>query len=103
MPSFDLEFILNDLFKHLLVNMTSTFIDTCDEEYMEDPILWAEKMDAQWVIWFKQCEPPTNDQVIQINLGDEQNPKSIFMSENKDQAELQNSIELIRKYMDVLA
>lgn len=60
-------------------------------------------MDAQLEIRFKQQEPPTDDQVIQVNIESDQDPKHIFISKNLDQNELQNLIELVREYMDVFA
>ena len=30
----------------------------------------------------RQREPPTEDKVIQVNLGNQDNPKPIFISEN---------------------
>lgn len=38
-----------------------------------------------------------------MTMGIDQDPKSIFMSKNLDQCELQNLIELIREYMGVFA
>lgn len=67
------------------------------------PLACAQNMDAQLEIRFKQQEPPTDDQVIQVNIESDQDPKHIFISKNLDQNELQNLIELVREYMDVFA
>jgi len=39
--------------------------------------------------------------VTQINLGDEANPKPIFMSESLSPFEKEDLIQLIREYIDV--
>lgn len=41
------------------------------------------------------------DQVIQISMDDDQNPKPILMSKNITSKELQGLIELIRECVDV--
>lgn len=58
-------------------------------------------MDAQWELWFEQHESPMEDQVIQISMDDDQNPKPILMSKNITSKELQGLIELIRECVDV--
>lgn len=52
--SHDFELSLNDLFKHLSVNMTFSSRDTNDKECEVNPLLWAQK----WEIQFEQREPP---------------------------------------------
>jgi len=47
-----------------------------------DTDLWIEHLNTLWDIHFEQREPPTEDKVTQINLGDEANPKHIFISES---------------------
>ena len=44
---------------------------------------------------------PTEDRVIQINLGDEANPKLIFISESLSPPEKEDLIRLVREYIDV--
>ena len=43
---------------------------------------WAQQLDLQWEKRFEQREPPTEDRVIQVDLGSRDHPKSIFISEN---------------------
>jgi len=42
---------------------------------------WIKHLNTLWNIRFEQRELPTEDKVTQINLGDEANPKPIFISE----------------------
>ena len=54
-----------------------------DEEMIQsdtDPCI--KHLNTLWDIHFEQREPPTEDKVTQINLGDEANPKPIFISES---------------------
>lgn len=67
------------------------------------PQAWALRMDAQWELRFEQHKPFMEDQVIQINIGDNKNLKPIFMSKNLDQNELQSLIGLVREYMNAFA
>jgi len=50
---------------------------------------------------FEQCELPTEDKVTQVNLGDEANPKLIFISESLSSSEREDLIQLIRENIDV--
>ena len=52
---------------------------------------------------FEQREPPTEDKVVQINLGDEANPKPIFISEGLSPYEKKDLISLVQEYIDVFA
>ena len=45
---------------------------------------------------FEQREPPTEDKVTQVNLGDEANPKPIFISESLSPSEKEDLIQLIQ-------
>jgi len=54
-------------------------------------------------IRFKQREPPTEDKVTQTNLGDEANPRPIFISEILSPSEREDLISLVREYIDVFA
>jgi len=51
---------------------------------------------------FEQWEPPTQDKVIQVNVGDQAHPKLFFVSESLSPIEKQDLIFLIRVYIDVL-
>jgi len=46
---------------------------------------------------------PTKDKVTLVNLGDEANPKPIFISESLLPFEKEDLIKLIREYIDVFA
>lgn len=39
----------------------------------------AQRFDTQLVMWFEQYEPLIENQVVKVELGNEQNPKSIFI------------------------
>src|SRR3954464_670661 len=56
-----------------------------------------------WDIRFEQCEPPTDDAWIQVNMGDEANPKPIYISDTLSSSEKDDLIALIREYIDVFA
>ena len=51
-----------------------------EEMIQSDTDPWIKHLNALWDIHFEQREPPTEDRAIQINLGDEANPKPIFIS-----------------------
>jgi len=58
------------LFKNLSVNMT--LINRLEhEEAIEtfDAKPWAQQLDFKWEKRFKQCKLPTEDKMIQVNLG----------------------------------
>ena len=38
---------------------------------------WIKHLNTLWDILFEQYEPPTEDKVTQINLGDKANPNPI--------------------------
>jgi len=52
---------------------------------------------------FKQHEPPIEDKMTQINLGDEANHKPIFISESLSPSEKEDIIQLIWEYINVFA
>jgi len=52
-----------------------------EELIQSDSDSWIKHLNTLWATRFEQCEPPTEDKVTQVNLGDEANPKSIFISE----------------------
>jgi len=51
-----------------------------------------------WTVW-----PPTEDKVVQINLGDKINPKPTFISEILSPSKKEDLIHLIQEYIDVFA
>jgi len=92
------------LFKNISVNMTS--IDQLEhEEAIEifDAEPWAQQLDLQWEKRFEQREPPTEDRIIQVNLGSQDHPKPISISENLSLTEREELIALVREYIDVFA
>jgi len=50
------------------------------EPFNTDP--WAQQLHLQWEKCFEQYNPPTEDKVIQINMGDQTHPKLISISES---------------------
>jgi len=58
-------------------------------------------LNTLWDIRFEQHESPTEDKVTQINLGDEANPKPIFISKNLSPPEKEDLIYLVREFIDV--
>ena len=75
---------VGNLFGELSVYMVSTsHLEDNDEEMIQsDTYLWIKHLNTLWDTRFEQREPPTEDKVAQINLGDEANPKPIFISES---------------------
>jgi len=76
----DSDVSVGTMFENLTVNMTSSSQLEQAEATDEEP--WAQQLDFQWKKWFKQREPPTEDKVIQVNLGSQDHPKPIFLSES---------------------
>ena len=76
-----------------------------DDEELEpfDNEPWAQQQDLQWEMHFVQREPPTEDEVVQINMGDETNPKPIFVSQSLSQPEQEELVVLLHEYIDVFA
>ena len=58
------------------------------EKFDTEP--WAQQLDLQWEKWFEQREPPTEDRVIQVNLGSQDHPKPISTSESLSLIEEKN-------------
>ena len=56
-----------------------------------------------WDVHFEQREPPTEDKITQINLGDKANPKPVFISESLSYSEKEDLLSLVREYIDVFA
>ena len=64
---------------------------------------WIKLINTLWDIHFEQCESLTENKVIQINLRNEANPKTIFISESLSPPEKEDLISLVREYIDVFA
>lgn len=62
---------------------------------------WIRQINALWDTHFKQRELPTKDKQFQVNLGNETNPKPIFINENLSSFEREDIIQLIGDYIDV--
>ena len=58
-------------------------------------------MNTLWDIRFEQCEPPTEDKVVQSNLGNEDIPKPIFISESLSPSDKEDLIRLIQGYIEL--
>lgn len=63
----------------------------------------VKHLDAQWNMCFEQHEPPTDDMVVQVSMGDETNSKPIFISESLSYNKKEDLITFICEYTDVLA
>ena len=71
------------VFKKLFANMTSFSQAEQDEDiepFDVDP--WAQQFDLQWEKRFEQHEPPTEDKLIQVDVGDQARSKLISTSES---------------------
>jgi len=77
--------------------------DENEEMIQSDTDPYIKHLNALWDTHFEQCEPPTEDWVIQINLGDEANLKPIFISESLSPPEKEDLICLVRECIDVFA
>ncbi|MFG1569962.1 hypothetical protein ACDT16_13845, partial [Staphylococcus aureus] len=76
---------IGQAFKEVLsVNMASADPPIEEDQLMEffEDEPWAQRLGSQWEMRFEQREPPTMDQVVQIDLGTESSPKPIFISES---------------------
>ena len=87
------------------MNVVSTsHLEDKDEEMIQsDTDPWIKHLNTLWDTRFEQREPPTEDKVAQIYLGDEANPKPIFISESLSRSEKEDLISLVREYVDVFA
>ena len=83
--------------------LTSHSEDGDEEIIQADTDPWIKHLHTLWDIRFEQCEPPTEDKVTQINLGDEVNPKPIFISESLSPSGEEELISLVRENIDVFA
>ena len=61
------------MFENLTVNMTLS--SQLEPTEATDEESWAQQLDLQWKNRFEQREPPTEDKVIQVNLGSQDHPK----------------------------
>ena len=93
------------MFKSLMANMATTdYLENDEDDQLPSyPDHWIQHLNSQWDVRFEQREPPTEDKVLQVNMGDETNPKHIFISENLSPLEKEDLILLIREYIDVFA
>ena len=89
------------MFENLTVNMTSSSQLEPAEATDEEP--WAQQLDLQWEKRFELRDPPTEDKVMQVNLGSQDHPKPIFISESLSLTERKELIILVREYIDVFA
>jgi len=69
------------------------------EPFDTDP--WAQLLDLQWEKHFEQRDLPTEDKVIQIDVGDQTHRKLISISESLLTTEEQDLISLIKEFIDV--
>jgi hypothetical protein len=84
--SWDSDTSIGDAFRTLSVNMVAVnHLEVETEDQIKDLIRpnddpWVKHLETLWDIRFEQRDPPTEDQVVQINLGNDENPKPIFIS-----------------------
>jgi len=64
---------------------------------------WAQQLDLQWEKRFEQREPPTEGRMIQINLGSQDHPKPISISEGLSLTEREDLIALVWEHINVFA
>ena len=79
--SFNSDVSVGTLFEPISVNMASTQPEPDDDEIelidtKNDP--WIRHLNMLWDIRFEQRELPTDDALLQVNMGDEANPKPIY-------------------------
>ena len=69
-------------------------VDTFESEELiqSDSDSWIKHLNTLWDTRFEQRKPPTENKVAQINLGDEVNPKPIFISESLSSFEKEDLI-----------
>src|SRR5438270_7132891 len=75
--SFSSDVSVGTLFEPVSVNMVSAQPEPDDDEIElinteDDP--WIRHLNTLWDIRFEQREPPTDDALLQVNMGDEANP-----------------------------
>jgi len=71
------------VFKNLSANITYISQVKQDEDiepFDTDP--WAQQLNLQWEKFFKQHKSPTEDKVVQVDVGDQACPKLISISKS---------------------
>src|SRR5436190_62627 len=108
--SWESDVSIGGLFEGLSINMVSAspledLEDMeCDDSLLEDDDdPWIRHLNILWDIRFEQREPPTDDKLVQIDLGDGVTPKPIFVGEGLSPSERGDLIKLIQEYIDVFA
>ena len=92
------------VFKNLFANMASISQVEQDEGIESfDADSWAQQLDLQWKKHFEQHKSLTEDKVVQVDVGDQGNPKLISISESLSPDLRQNFFSLIQEYLDVFA
>src|SRR5204863_6478889 len=104
--SFNSDVSVGTLFEPVLVNMVSAQPEPDDDEIElidteDDPRI--RHLNMLWDIRIEQREPPTDDALLQVNMGDKANPKPIYISDTLSQDEKADLIALTREYIDVFA
>jgi len=96
--SWDSNVSISNLFRELSVYMISAsqLEDRGEEMIQADTDPWIRHLNTLWDMRFEQREPPTEDKVAQIKLGDEANPKPIFISEILSSSEKEDLISLVQ-------
>ena len=97
----DSDISIGGMFENLTANMTSSSQLEPAEATDEEP--WAQQLDLQWEKRFELRKPPTEDKVMQVNLGNQNYPKPIFISESLSLTEKEELIILVKEYIDVFA
>ncbi|ONK80588.1 uncharacterized protein A4U43_C01F19510 [Asparagus officinalis] len=88
---------IRTVFRALMANMTSASpMENQEDDQLplfDDPL--SRQVGIQWEHRFEQRESPTDDKVIQVNMGDEINQKPIFISDSLSPEEKEDLITLI--------
>jgi len=90
----DSDVSVGGMFENLTVNMASSSQLEPAEAADEEP--WAQQLNLQWEKRFELREPPIEDKVMQVNLGNQDHPKPIFISESLSLIEKEELIMLIK-------
>src|SRR3954469_23206716 len=103
---FNSDISVGTLFEPVSVNMVSAQPEANDDEIglidtEDDP--WIRHLNMLWDTRFEQREPPTDDILLQVNMGDKTNLKPIYISETLSPDERADLIALIKEYVDVFA
>src|SRR3954470_14533541 len=82
--SFNSDISVGTLFGPVSVNMVSAQPEPYDDEIElidteDDP--WIRHLNMLWDTRSEQRYPPTDDTLLQVNMGDEANPKPIYISD----------------------